>query len=67
MRVNEEARHQMRHSMSRGMEAQVKIVNYKKNGTIFENLLTIVPVWFGDKSYVVGFQYDLTGAYWTRQ
>lgn len=43
-------------------EAQTTIVNYKKGGESFENILTTIPIrWNSDSEevrYVVGFQVD---------
>ncbi len=41
-------------------EIQVEVLNYKKDGTPFTNLLTMIPVRVGSDSYnyAVGFQVD---------
>jgi len=37
-------------------ETQVEILNYKKNGEPFVNILSIIPVWDSDQvKYLVGF------------
>jgi PAS domain S-box-containing protein len=45
----------MRRAVEKGDECQVKVVNYRKNGTKFTNLVTIIPVTFGPHQYLVGF------------
>lgn len=43
-------------------ESQASLINYRKNGTPFINLVTIVPIGWGDTPdpvYLVGFQVDL--------
>lgn len=43
-------------------ECQASLINYRKNGTPFINLVTIVPIPWGDSPdpvYLVGFQVDL--------
>ncbi|MCJ1421115.1 blue light receptor [Xylographa parallela] len=49
-------------------EAQTSLVNYRKGGARFVNLLTTVPVrWRGEgKVYVVGFLADVSGEGWVR-
>lgn len=52
--------HQIKNSMVNSKESQVSIVNYKKNGQPFINLITIIPVSFGEAiTYYVGFQVDM--------
>lgn len=49
--------HQIKNSMVNSKESQVSIINYKKNGQPFINLITIIPVTLGDSiTYYVGFQ-----------
>jgi PAS domain S-box-containing protein len=61
--VNLETVRSMRRAIERNEEMQVEILNYKKDGRQFRNLLTIVPVRWRDDSpnyqYSVGFQCDL--------
>jgi PAS domain-containing protein len=63
--VNREARAVLREKIAIGEEAQVRLVNYKKSGERFVNLVTIVPISWGEgeqstgyKRYIVGFQAD---------
>lgn len=52
--------HQIKSHMVRAKETQVSIVNYKKNGQPFVNLITIIPVFMGESiAFYVGFQVDL--------
>lgn len=44
-------------------EARVRLLNFRKDGSMFANLLTIIPIiWDAEdgskKNYVVGFQAD---------
>ncbi|KAG1716804.1 hypothetical protein ID866_326 [Astraeus odoratus] len=59
----------MRKSLSSGKECQISLVNYKKGGQAFINLVTVIPLRGGvygnpseadDIVYHVGFQVDLT-------
>lgn len=66
--------HKMRRAVARNREVQVEVVNYKKTGEPFVNLLTIIPVWVptaygssstgslgnGDCNLSVGFLCDLS-------
>lgn len=54
-----------REAIGKGEEVQQRLVNYRKNGERFENLLTLIPIaWdeedayggHGKKRYSVGFQ-----------
>ena len=55
---------ELRQKISMGQEAQVRLVNYTKNGEAFFNFLTTIPITWdeGDmalglrKRYIVGFQ-----------
>ncbi|KAJ3121276.1 blue light receptor [Nowakowskiella sp. JEL0407] len=53
--------HQMRHSVVNQKECQFSLINYKKGGVPFINLVTILPVIWDDNdvAYYVGFQVDL--------
>nr|AML78744.1 putative LOV domain-containing protein [Neckera douglasii] len=44
-----------------GKESQASVINYRKNGTPFINLVTVIPItWDSDEiAYFVGFQVDL--------
>jgi hypothetical protein len=65
--INSSARRELRESFERGEEARVKLVNYKKSGEMFVNLLTTIPIAWDDgsghsgpkKRYVVGFQVNV--------
>ena len=59
----------MRKSLAADKECQISLINYRKNGTPFINLVTIIPIPGGvhntpeeadDVVYHVGFQVDLT-------
>jgi len=50
----------LRRDISRRVETQHSILNYRKDGTRFQNLVTMIPVaWDSpDIRYYVGFQAD---------
>ncbi|KAI9102433.1 hypothetical protein DFS34DRAFT_391434 [Phlyctochytrium arcticum] len=53
---------QLKLAVDRGEECQFTLINYKKNGEPFINLVTMVPVEYhrpGEISYYVGLQVDL--------
>ena len=57
------ARKELREKLASDEEARVRLLNYRKDGSVFANLLTTIPiVWDGEdgskKKYVVGFQAD---------
>jgi hypothetical protein len=62
--ANEEPLVELREKIKKGEEAQVRLVNYTKDGGKFFNLLTTIPISWdeGDKElglekrYIVGFQ-----------
>jgi hypothetical protein len=62
--ANQKPRFELRGKISKGEEAQVRLVNYTKSGEKFFNLLTTIPITWdeGDmalglrKRYIVGFQ-----------
>lgn len=64
--LNAEARIMLKNSFEMGGEAQVRLVNYKKSGEKFSNLLTTIPITWEEgertagpgKRYIVGFQAD---------
>lgn len=58
---NSDAKSTIRKALECGSEAQVTLINYRKSGERFLNLLTTVPVLWttgeGEvKNYIVGFQ-----------
>lgn len=57
------ARKELRDMLAIGEEARVRLLNFRKDGSMFANLLTIIPIlWTAEdgskKKYVVGFQAD---------
>lgn len=67
--LNSTARTALKYAFERGEEARVTLINYKKSGAKFTNLLTTIPItwdegeatsWPG-KRYIVGFQADSQG------
>ncbi|KAE8453204.1 hypothetical protein EG329_011271 [Mollisiaceae sp. DMI_Dod_QoI] len=61
--MNISGRKELCEKIAKGEEARVRLLNYRKDGTVFANLLTIIPiVWEGEgvakKKYIVGFQAD---------
>jgi len=66
--MNAEARAQLKQAFARGLEARVHLVNYRKSGEMFENILTTIPIAWDEnkgegKRYVVGFQADSRGLF----
>ena len=62
---NAKARLELKLRFSRGEEARVRLLNYKKSGEKFINLLTTIPITWDDGAnagsggkYIVGFQAD---------
>ncbi|KAL2823516.1 hypothetical protein BDW59DRAFT_97558 [Aspergillus cavernicola] len=51
--------HRLRSTIEQFTELQVSIINYKKGGQPFMNLVTMIPVRWHSKDYYVGFQVDL--------
>ncbi|KAL4751191.1 hypothetical protein BDW72DRAFT_193172 [Aspergillus terricola var. indicus] len=49
----------LRSAVDRRSEIQVSIINYRKGGQPFLNLVTMIPVRWNAKDYFVGFQVDL--------
>lgn len=49
----------LRSAVDRRSEIQVSIINYRKGGQPFLNLVTMIPVRWNAKDYYVGFQVDL--------
>jgi PAS domain S-box-containing protein len=61
--TNEVARKELREKFARGEEARVRFVNFRKDGEMFVNVLTTIPISWDDgdgegKRYIVGFQAD---------
>ena len=58
--VNQDIVTQMKMSVDQNQEVQVEVINFKKNGQQFLNLLTIIPIQWdgGSYRYSVGFQCD---------
>lgn len=65
-RTNDIARKELKERFARNEEAQVKLVNFMRDGRMFVNLLTVIPIlWDGEgagagekKRYLVGFMGD---------
>ncbi|KAJ5124658.1 uncharacterized protein N7515_008483 [Penicillium bovifimosum] len=59
--VDEQAVHRLRSTVDARNEIQVSIINYRKGGQPFMNLVTMIPIqWDSDVyRYYVGFQVDL--------
>jgi PAS domain-containing protein len=62
-KYNEPLLSELRHRIAKGEEGQVKIVNYRKDGRPFFNILTVIPITFKDmdgseRKLIVGFQVD---------
>ncbi|TAQ87504.1 hypothetical protein B7494_g4161 [Chlorociboria aeruginascens] len=65
---NAESKKDFKHKIMNGEEAQIQLVNYRKSGEIFDNVVTVIPISWdengGDgmgsegKRYLVGFQVD---------
>lgn len=55
--------HDLKRNISRRQETQHSIINYRKDGTRFENLVTMIPIaWdMPELRYYVGFQADAKG------
>ncbi len=53
--------YEMRNKQLCGMESQVSLINYRKGGQPFINMVTIIPITWdsGDVAFFVGFQVDL--------
>ncbi|KAH7396048.1 PAS domain-containing protein [Cadophora sp. MPI-SDFR-AT-0126] len=56
--ANELARKQIRAKIDVGLEARVHFVNYRKDGSSFTNILTVIPITWEGRNYIVGFQAD---------
>ena len=51
----------IRNTLSKGQDCHVKLTNYKKDGTLFQNLLSMKPVFDADNiyRYVIGVQFEI--------
>jgi len=71
-RIDREKTRELREKIEKKEEAQVEIINFKKGGEMFLNLLTVIPVSWdrdeemqgnserrGKERYIIGFQVDL--------
>jgi len=56
--ANSAAKREVKHNISRGRESRVRFTNFKKDGTPFTNILTLIPIFWEGKNYIVGFQAD---------
>lgn len=66
-KMNVDANRQMRQSIRREEEVQVTIMNYRKDGSMFPNVVTIIPIVYEGRKYCVGFQHDYSSNYWTKR
>jgi PAS domain S-box-containing protein len=60
--VDENAVYYLKNQISARAEAQTSLINYRKGGQSFTNLLTMIPIPYDDNDdivYFVGFQVDL--------
>eukprot|EP01138_Halocafeteria_seosinensis_P007181 gb/GECG01007344.1/.p1 GENE.gb/GECG01007344.1/~~gb/GECG01007344.1/.p1 ORF type:complete len:381 (+),score=58.72 gb/GECG01007344.1/:1-1143(+) len=59
-----EAVEMIRSNIARNRECHVNILNYRKNGEKFQNLLSLKPVIgpYGECEYYIGVQYEITNA-----
>ncbi|KAF8862236.1 hypothetical protein BDZ45DRAFT_671277 [Acephala macrosclerotiorum] len=59
---NADSREELREKIGSGQEARVRLLNYRKDGSMFANLLTVIPIVWDEgqvkKHYIVGFQAD---------
>jgi len=56
--ANELARREVRAKIDAGLEARVHFTNYRKDGSPFTNILTLIPITWDGRNYIVGFQAD---------
>ena len=51
----------IRNTLSKGQDCHVKLTNYKKSGELFQNLLSMRPVFDADNiyRYVIGVQFEI--------
>jgi len=60
--VDENAVYYLKNQIAARAEAQTSLINYRKGGQSFTNLLTMIPITYDDSDdivYIVGFQVDL--------
>jgi len=60
--VDENAVFYLKNQIAARAEAQTSLINYRKGGQSFTNLLTMIPITYDDSDdivYIVGFQVDL--------
>ena len=59
--VDDDSVYYLKNMITARREAQMSLINYRKGGQPFMNLLTIIPItWDSDQiKYIVGFQVDL--------
>ena len=57
--VDKDVLRKLRKAVEKNTEVQVEITNFKKDGSRFTNLLTMIPItWDDSHNYCVGFQCD---------
>lgn len=60
--VDERVVYFLKNQIEAGVEAQTSLINYRKGGQAFTNLLTMIPIPYDgsiEPVYIVGFQVDL--------
>ncbi|KAL7268740.1 hypothetical protein RUND412_008622 [Rhizina undulata] len=57
--VDDNAVYYLKNQVQAKKEAQTSLINYRKGGQAFTNLLTMIPIMWDDNMYFVGFQVDL--------
>jgi len=55
-KADKDAVQKMRKALETRAEVQVEVLNFKKNGQPFVNILTMIPVMVGGRVHCVGFQ-----------
>ncbi|KAK0120030.1 hypothetical protein ONS95_011444 [Cadophora gregata] len=55
---NSVAKREVKHNISTAHESRVRFTNFKKDGTPFTNILTLIPIAWQGRNYIVGFQAD---------
>lgn len=59
--VNQENLHKLREAMAKQIPIEVELRNYKKNGQLFYNFISVSPIFKeGKLAYFLGLQYDIT-------
>ncbi|EKD16712.1 vivid PAS protein VVD [Drepanopeziza brunnea f. sp. 'multigermtubi' MB_m1] len=56
--TNSAARRKVKHNNLHGMESQTRFVNFRIDGSRFNNILTLIPVHWEGRNYIVGLQAD---------